>query len=665
MNNELKSIKGIGPKKEILLNEVGVFNLKDLLLFFPKKYEDRSILIDSSQLKDGEYAYLELEIIKKFKTYFYNKNMSQSKVIGKDTNNVNIIWYNQRFSVQNLIIGKKYKFYGIYNEKYKALINPIYCELEDDTIGRIYPIYQNIKGISNKELVRFIKDAYDLYDLNKNEILPKEILNKYNIFDLRTCIKNIHFPINNYDLEKSKIDIQIREILIIQLAKNIFTKPSNKPIKFKEYNYQNFMKHMPFELSMEQLKAYNEIYTDMTSNKKMNRLLQGDVGSGKTIIGILASLIAINSGYQAAFMAPTEILAKQHYLNYKDKLKELNIKTALLTGSINPSMRIEILTKLKNGEIDLCFGTHAIIQDDVKFKKLGLVIADEQQRFGVNQRRLLSDKGEDVDNLILSATPIPRTLALSIYGDLEISEINSNLPNRKKIDTIAVDYRYEKRIMRFLKKNIVNGGQIYIVCPAIDSESEKANVEDVYDKYKKTFSEFKVSFIHGKMESKDKEKIMTDFSNGDIDILISTTVIEVGIDVKNANIMVIYDANNFGLSQLHQLRGRVGRGERKSYCILLQNKNIDFTKIKFLESNDNGFDIAQKDLEYRGAGELFGLKQHGISNIGKSSFWLSEDTINFTIKLANIFNMDKSLWNINLEKKVQEEVEELKNIVLN
>ena len=665
MNKDLKLIKGIGPKKEELLNEKGIFDIKDLLLFYPNKFEDRSMLKKVKDLKDGEYAYLELKVLKKYRTFFYGKNNSQSRIKAKDDNEINIIWYNQRFILKNLTEETTYKFYGIYQAKYKALINPQYCKLNEDIIGGIYPIYSAIKGVSNKELIKYIKSAFEISDIDKEDIFDKNFLERNNILEYKKSLWTIHFPTNKQELDKAISCIQIRDLVVIQLAKRKFITPSKNPIKFDKYNIDDFMNCISFELSSSQLEAFNEIYDDMTSYRRMNRLLQGDVGSGKTIVSILASMVAINSGYQVAFMAPTEILAKQHFLNYKKVLENKGVKSSLLIGQMSQSERKSLLRDLESGDIDICFGTHALFQKDVTFKKLGLVITDEQQRFGVNQRKLLSDKGEDVDILVLSATPIPRTLALSIYGDLSLSEIDTRLPNRKKIDTFAVDYRYEERIMKWLEKNILNKGQAYVVCPAIDMDSEKANVEEVYVKYKKYFKDYKVDYLHGKMDSSEKEYIMEEFNKGNIDILISTTVIEVGIDVKNANIMVIYDANNFGMSQLHQLRGRVGRGERKSFCVLLADKNQNFEKLKFLEENDNGFDIAQKDLQYRGRGEIFGTKQHGINNIKSSEFWLDEKTIEKSIEIVNKeYNDDRNI-NENLKIRINEELKRLDKIVLN
>lgn len=663
---ELENIKGVGPKKKKLLNDLGVFSVSDLLFFYPKKYEDRRELKQVNTLNDEEYAYVELEILDKARTSFYGRNKSTTRVRGKDrSGELNLIWYNQRFQAQKLECGNLYKFYGKFSKKTRALLNPIHCKIEDDLIGKISPIYPRIKGISNNDLLKFIKSAYDLTIKEVPEILDEEIKKKFSIADLSDNYFQIHSPENFDKLEKSIRDIQIRDLLIRKLAVNILKQAPENPIVFKKCDYRRFLKKLPYTLSEGQKKVLDEIYADMTSKIQMNRLLEGDVGSGKTIVAIISALIAINSKYQVAFMAPTEILTIQHYEKNRKFLNEFGINIGLLTGSISPSDKREIRGKLARGEIDLCFGTHSLIQDSVEFKNLGLVITDEQHRFGVNQRKLISDKGENVDTLVLSATPIPRTLALSIYGDLSISEIKEYPKGRKEIDTFALTYRYENRVLNFIKKQIDDGGQVYVVCPAIDEDSEKANVEKVYRKYKKNFSKYRVSYLHGKLKEGEKNSTMRDFAGGKINILIATTVIEVGIDVKNANLMVIYDANNFGLSQLHQLRGRVGRGMRKSYCILLADQDKNFERLKFLETNNNGFKIAKKDLEYRGIGQIFGTAQHGNIPENLSNFSLREETILEADNIAKLYYKDKKFWNRELSKKVNQEVDKFKEYILN
>lgn len=663
---ELEKIKGVGPKKKKLLNDLGVFSVSDLLFFYPKKYEDRRGLKQVNKLNDEEYAYVELEISNEARTSFYGRNKSTTRVRAKDkSGDLNLIWYNQRFQAQNLKPGSFYKFYGKFSKKAKGLINPIYCKLDDDLIGKISPIYPIVRGISSKDITKFIKSAYGLTIKEVPEVLDEEIKNKFNIADISDNYFQIHFPEDFNKLEKSIRDIQNRDLLIRKLAVNILKKAPENPIVFEKCDYKSYLKKLAYTLSDGQNEALDEIYTDMTSKIQMNRLLEGDVGSGKTIVAIISALIAINSKYQVAFMAPTEILAIQHYEKNREFLNEFGINTGLLTGSTSPLKKREIREKLSRGQIDLCFGTHSLIQDKVVFKNLGLVITDEQHRFGVNQRKLISDKGENVDTLVLSATPIPRTLALSIYGDLSISEIKEYPKGRKEIDTFALTYRYENRVLSFIRKQIDDGGQVYVVCPAIDEDSEKANVNKLYRQYKKHFSKYKVSYLHGKLKEEDKNSTMRDFAGGKINILIATTVIEVGIDVKNANLMVIYDANNFGLSQLHQLRGRVGRGFRKSYCIMLAEQDKNFERLKFLETTSDGFKIAKKDLEYRGIGQIYGTAQHGNIPDNLSNFPLREETILEADEIAKLYNKDKKYWTRELSDKVNREVEKFKEFILN
>lgn len=454
--------------------------------------------------------------------------------------------------------------------------------------------------------------------------MPSYILEDYSLETIDEATKNIHFPKSFEDFEKARKRLVFEELLSTQLAllelKNNY-KNEKKGITFdKKVEMSDIINKLPFKLTKAQLRVLEEIDENMESEKPMNRLLQGDVGSGKTVIAMCGAYKAVKSGYQAAIMAPTAILATQHLENFKKSFDEIGINCELLVSGITKKKKLDILERLANGKIDILIGTHAIIEENVVFKNLGLVITDEQHRFGVKQRTKIAQKGQNPDVLVMSATPIPRTLGLILYGDLDISIIDELPPNRKKIETFAITKAKEQRANDFVKKEIEAGRQAYIVCPLVEENEEMdlKSVQELFEKYsKETFSEYKVDFIHGKMRPKEKEKIMERFKNGDIQILISTTVIEVGVDVPNASIMVIEDAQRFGLAQLHQLRGRVGRGKYQSYCILKYAGNGKTTRerMKVMCDTNDGFVISEKDLELRGTGDFFGTAQHRNTRI--------------------------------------------------
>ncbi len=453
------------------------------------------------------------------------------------------------------------------------------------------------------------------------ETLPTYILDKYGLMDINLAINKIHFPKDFEEFERARYRFAFEELLTMQLLLlNLKNKCMEKQtgIQFdKNVKMSDVINELPFKLTGAQLRALEDIDRDMESDRVMNRLLQGDVGSGKTVVAIIAAYKAVKSGYQMAIMAPTSILASQHLESFKEILEKFGIRCELLISNISAKKKKEIIEQIENGEIDVVIGTHSILQDNVKFKNLGLVITDEQHRFGVNQRSTIGAKGKNVDKLVMTATPIPRTLALILYGDLDISIIDELPPNRKKIETFAVGLSMEDRVNEFIKKQIGQGRQAYIVCPLVEEseEVEAKSVLELFEKYQtEVFADYRVAYIHGKLKQKEKEEIMEDFKNGNIDILISTTVIEVGVNVPNASVMVIQNAERFGLAALHQLRGRVGRGEYKSYCILKfkgRSENIR-ERMKVMQDTNDGFVISEKDLELRGAGEFFGTRQHGI-----------------------------------------------------
>ena len=500
--------------------------------------------------------------------------------------------------------------------------SPVYeLETSNRNTGKIIPIYPLTYSLSQNTIRKIIESGLAEVKNKLEESLPQYILEKYNLYDYNTAINQIHFPNNfaNFNLAKKRLVFE--ELFSMQLAllslKNKYE--IKKPgIEFsKDAKMSDVIDILPFKPTGAQLRVLEEIDRDMESSKPMNRLLQGDVGSGKTAVALIAAYKAVKSGYQAVIMAPTAILASQHLETFNDILKDSGIRCELLISGITKKKKTEMLERLEKGEIDILIGTHAVLEENVKFNKLGLVVTDEQHRFGVRQRSIIVEKGNNPDVLVMTATPIPRTLALILYGDLDISIIDELPPNRKKIETYAVTKGMEQRVNNFIIKNVQEGRQCYVVCPLVEENEEidAKSVIEIYEAYKKeVFPDLRVEYLHGKMKQKDKDSIMEEFKNGNIDILISTTVIEVGVNVPNSNIMIIENAERFGLAQLHQLRGRVGRGEYQSYCILkYQGKSqIIRERMKVISSTNDGFVISEKDLELRGSGEFFGTKQHGI-----------------------------------------------------
>ena len=548
----------------------------------------------------------------------------QKLLVRDETDSCLITWFNQPYLKDKFVVGKKYKFYGKVSTKTGKITfnSPVFDEIEKvQNTGRIIPIYPLTYKLSQNQLRKImeagIKEVYG----NLRETLPEYLLKQYNLEDINNATKHIHFPEEFKDFNIARNRLVFEELLTVQLALLELKNSYNNDIKGIEFSksvkMSDVINTLPFKLTKAQLRVLEEIDNDMESSKNMNRLLQGDVGSGKTVVAMCAAYKAVKSGYQSAIMAPTAILASQHLENFKNILEKLGIRCELLISGITKKKKEDILERLKNGEIDILIGTHAIIEDNVIFKNLGLVVTDEQHRFGVKQRTKIAEKGENPDVLVMTATPIPRTLALILYGDLDISIIDELPPNRKKIETFAVNKNMTERVNNFIRKQLEEGRQAYIVCPLVEENEEMdlKSVEKIYETYsKEVFPDYNVDFIHGKMKTKDKDSIMERFKNKEIDVLVSTTVIEVGVDVPNSNIMIIENAERFGLAQLHQLRGRVGRGDYQSYCILkFEGKSENVRKrMKVMCETNDGFVISEKDLELRGSGDFFGTMQHGL-----------------------------------------------------
>lgn len=624
---DAKYIKGVGPNRIKQLNKLGIYTLEDVITYYPRGYQNRGIKKNIADLVDGEEALIVAKCVSKMTEIKIRKNMSIYKLIVRDeTATCTLTWFNSPFLKKRFVVGKSYKFFGKVKRRINQIemMTPIFDEENSNkNTGRIIPIYPSINGLSQNTLRKIIENA--LLEVDKlPETIPDYLIKKYELMGKQEATRQIHFPDNFEKYNKARKRLVFEELLIMQLAlltfKNNYDK-NKEGIQFnKEVKMSDVIDNLPFALTKAQIRVLQEIDQDMESIKSMNRLLQGDVGSGKTAVAIVAAYKAVKSGYQVAIMVPTAILANQHYQNFKKMLDRFSIKCELLVSGTAKKEKEKILEELRTGKIDVIIGTHALLQENIEFNKLGLVVTDEQHRFGVRQRGIINSKGENPDVLVMSATPIPRTLALILYGDLDISIIDELPPNRQKIDTFAVTPSKEERVNNFIKEQIKEGRQCYIVCPLVE-ESEEINAKavlEIADKYKnETFKEYKVEYIHGKLKKKEKEEIMENFKNGKIDILISTTVIEVGVDVPNATIMVIENAERFGLATLHQLRGRVGRGKYKSYCILKYKGNGENTRerMKIMVETNDGFKISEKDLELRGSGEFFGTKQHRTSRI--------------------------------------------------
>lgn len=611
MNKDITEIKGIGPKKASALNRLGIYTISDLYSFYPREYEDRRNKTSVLKAQENRSYYFEWKAISKaYVKRFGKTTVSYMYFAEGDFKKIRVVWFNDRFSIRKIRLNHTYKFFTKieYKNGYYEAINPLFEDLDGEEIGGIYSIYPLTSGITQKNLSSFIKESLKYFD-SDDEILSNENLDKYKIISRRDALREVHFPTSIESLFKAKEDIKIvdllRELIFLDYASKM--QKTNQDIKLA-YDLNKILSKLDFPLTRSQKKSLIEILEDSNKKISMNRLLIGDVGSGKTIVAILAMIVFGINGYQSAMMVPTEVLAIQQFEKYKDFVGAFGVNISLLTSSTKD--KEEVKKGISDGTIDMVIGTHALIEDDVNFKNLRLVVNDEQHRFGVKQRQSLAKKGIGTNYLTMTATPIPRTMSLRINKMLDLSVINELPKGRAEVKTDIVMEDHQEILFENIGHNLKAGRQVYVVTTNIDSEDTNS-VENLYKKYRSLYKNYRVEKLHGKLKASLKEEILKKFANKEIDILISTTVIEVGIDVANANTMVIYNANNFGLSQLHQLRGRVGRGEFESYCYLISKDTDVNARLKTLVDSNDGFVISQKDYEIRGGGKILSLIQHG------------------------------------------------------
>ncbi len=614
---DIRLVKGVGPKVIEYFNKMNIYSIDDLLNYYPYRYNVIKVVnikdVDDSNMVVTIKGIVDTEP----RVSYIKKNLNKITFrLNSDGILVNVTIFNRVFYKNNIKLGRVINVIGKYDKlKNSFVASDIKFEIIRDM--KIEPVYHLIEGVKNKGLNKLILECFN-YDINVIDYIPDYIVDNYKFINKLDAIKKIHNPLNINDIKVAKLRCIYEEFFVFMFKMNYLKLQydlNNDGLSrsVNREDVDSFINNLPFKLTVDQLSSVDDIYNDLTNKKRMNRLVLGDVGSGKTVVAEIGMYINYLAGYQSAMMAPTEILANQHYANMLKLFNNTKIKIGLLTGSLKKSEKDKVCKQLINGEIDIVVGTHALISEGVEFKNLGLVITDEQHRFGVNQRSNLQNKGIMCDVLYMSATPIPRTYALTLYGDMDTSIIKSKPNGRKDIITKVKKMKDLKDILYHMVEEIKNGHQVYVVAPLIEDEDGESNLNDVV-KLKERFdlafnNKIKVEILHGKMKQKDKDLIMDEFKDGEIKVLISTTVIEVGVDVKNSTMMVIFNAERFGLATLHQLRGRVGRNDLQSYCYLISD--LDTPRLKVMEESNDGFYISEKDFELRGEGDLFGTRQSG------------------------------------------------------
>jgi len=628
LNTDVRYIKGIGEQRAKALGKLGIATLRDLISYFPRAYDDRSALRRIADLVPGETAGVAAMVASPPTISHIRKGLDLVKLRAvDDTGTLDVTFFNQAWLKNSLHQGETYIFYGraegslLRHQMANPVVEP---EGRREVTGRIVPIYPLTAGVSQLILSRSIRQGLDACADILPDVLPDRVRRHHQLCRIEYAYENIHFPESAEALDLARRRLAFEELFLFTIGlerlrsrREVVHVPPCGGV-----DMELFYRALPFTLTDAQRRCVEEALADMRSGTPMNRLCQGDVGSGKTMVAAACVYFCVKNGRQAALMAPTELLAEQHYRGLAPLLERLNIRCALLTGSTTVKTKRSVTVQLSTGEIDFAIGTHALISGGVAYADLGLVVTDEQHRFGVAQRTALAEKGEHPHTLVMSATPIPRTLALILYGDLDVSVIDQLPPGRKPIETYAVTSAYHPRLYAFIRKQVEAGRQVYIVCPMVSENDElpderKAVTEYAQKLQTEIFPDLKVAFVHGKMKAKEKDAVMSAFAAGKADILVSTTVIEVGVDVPNANLMVVENAERFGLSQLHQLRGRVGRGAHQSYCVLVSDNKNDETRqrLKAMTKTADGFKIAEEDLRLRGPGDFFGVRQHGLPGL--------------------------------------------------
>ena len=628
LNTDVRYIKGVGEAKAKALGKLGIATLGDLIGWFPRRYDDRREAKPISQLIPGETACVSAMIASEPRLAHIRKGMDLVKVRAVDeTGALDITFFNQAWLKNQLHVGETYIFYGKAEGTLlrKTMVSPVVePEGRQENTGRIVPVYPLTAGVSQLLLSRAIRQGLDACADILPDCLPDDVRQAHQLCRINYAYENIHFPESPEALDIARRRLAFEELFFFAIGLRMLRsrRETVDVVPFRDVDMAPFYDSLPFTLTGAQRRCVDEAIADMRSGRPMNRLCQGDVGSGKTMVAAACVYFCVKNGRQAALMAPTELLAEQHYRGLAPLLEKLNIRCALLTGSTPAKTKRSVTAQLAAGEVDFAIGTHALISGGVAYADLGLVVTDEQHRFGVAQRTALAEKGEHPHTLVMSATPIPRTLALILYGDLDVSVIDQLPPGRKPIETYAVTSAYYPRLYAFIRKQVEAGRQVYIVCPMVSenddlSDERKAVTEYAQRLQSEIFPDLKVAYVHGKMKAKEKDAVMAAFAAGESHILVSTTVIEVGVDVPNASLMVVENAERFGLSQLHQLRGRVGRGQHQSYCVLVSDNKNDETRqrLRAMAKTADGFKIAEEDLRLRGPGDFFGVRQHGLPGL--------------------------------------------------
>jgi len=638
LEHDISEVKNVGGKRARQLNDMGVFSVWDLLSYYPRDYEDRTKITPISDIIPDEINIIKAKPASKGETSNHGRFKVTKVELEDGTGRVTAVWFNQPYMENYFISGRYYIFVGKAAYKYGSMqITPYDHERVTDDLkadGKIIPKYRLPAGFSAKIFKGLVKDALKTYANDIPETLPDHIIKRYNLCPKAQAVINIHFPASNEAFYEARVRLVFEELFQLQLTLfqiRGFVRSKKSGVIFSDADTSGFLKTLPFTLTQGQKNAIDDIVNDLKGEYAMNRLLQGDVGSGKTAVAAAACYICAKNGYQAAVMAPTEILVKQHFGYFSSVFEPFGIKTVLLSGKMKAKEKREALEKTASGEAKIIIGTHAVIQDAVEFHNLALAITDEQHRFGVRQRRVLADKGTRCHMLVMTATPIPRSLALILYGDMDISAIKDKPPGRRSIATYAVTGKYRRRVFAFVKSEIEKGNRAYFICPAIE-DNDEYELKSVlnYEKEAARYLEgIPISILHGKMKQDEKDDIMSAFKEGKFSAIIATTVIEVGINVPEATVIVIEDAHRFGLSQLHQLRGRVGRGSDKSYCILITDmrSKIARQRMDAIKQTQSGFTLSRLDLEIRGPGDYFGTRQHGIPEMKIANLYKDTDIL--------------------------------------